>query len=719
MYSLVVMSPRNSSRYLWAAACILSIAGPVRGQSGTWPGEYTVERQDAAGTLTLSTPYYTFRHDLKRGAEISLVAYTHGSSPNLLVKPIDAYVETPDGEYFNTQNDASPEVVLENSGKTRVVLITSRLLSAKGKDSSVRLRTRYEYRWGYVKVHREFVFGARPIAVRRVSVFSAVFDPSLDQYGYRQAIAEQEGVSPVSFGVMQWRKLRAGAFFDPPLETRFVPRYLVLANPGIEGIEWFVSDDLAQWDYQAVGKPGAGSCGVSANLAPLGVGVYINALDIAGQVLAHGTWTFDSYIGVPILEGHANPTWLHTSFGANGGKWVSEAEVKKWADSGIRTVHCHNDGDALGDGLFWRDGSYPPYPPEDMKKYDRTIDLCHEHGIRVATYFSNKELHPATQAYKDHAEEWGRKPDDMGGLHHNPTLHGEYGAQMCLKSGWLKTLERNIDTVLKNHKLDGVYYDWNVALYCNNPLHAGKTSNGVSGQTGTLALSPTGHWDMDELLQLMEWTRERVGPKGLIVLHNTMAPMFATENFADRVVGMEWGYGRLSRSVPPVQELPLEWSFAGARSRGVIGYGSVDKSAPARISKVFALEALLTGVAPWPASDEAIALYKILTPLGDLTNYKFADWRNRAIGLDAPDCITAVYSRESEAWILLGNTSPEPRQVRLRISPGNLPVPLRSLGSVQQIEGGATTSLDASRAAGQGEPIRIPADGAVLLRIAR
>jgi len=89
------------------------------------------------------------------------------------------------------------------------------------------------------------------------------------------------------------------------------------------------------------------------------------------------------------------------------------------------------------------------------------------------------------------------------------------------------------------------------------------------------------------------------------------------------------------------------------------------------------------------------------------------------IRLDAPDCISAVYSREGEAWILLGNTAPEPRQVRLRISPGNLPVPLRSLGSVQLIEGGATTNLDASRAAGEGESVRIPADGAVLLRIAR
>ncbi|MCC6344176.1 MAG: hypothetical protein IT166_18380 [Bryobacterales bacterium] len=711
------MSPRTLISYFWAAACLLSIAGTVRAQSGTWPVAYRVERQP--GTLTLSTPYYTFRHDLKRGAEISMVAYTHGASKNLLVKPVDAYVGTAEGETFHSQYDASPEVALDSLGKARVVRVTCRLLSAKGKDSGIRLRTRYEYRWGYVKVKREFVFGERSVALRRVSVLSAVFDPALEQYGYRQGIADQEGVSPVSFGVMQWRKQRAGAFFDPPLQTRFVPRYLVLTNPGIEGIEWFVSDDLSQWDYQAVGKPGAGSGGVSASITPLGVNVSINPLDVSGQVPARGTWTFDSYLGVPILEGHANPTWLHTSFGARGGKWVSGEQVKKWAESGIRTVHCHNDGDALGDGLFWRDGSYPPYPPEDMKKYDQTIERCHANGIRVATYFSNKELHPSTEDYKKHGEEWGRKPDDTGKLHHDLTRHGEYGAQMCLKSGWLATLKRNIDTVLKNHKLDGVYYDWNVALYCNNPLHVGKSSNGVSGRTGTLALSPTGHWDMDELLEFMEWTRERVGPKGLVIIHNTMAPMFATENFADRVVGMEWGYGKLSRSVPPVWEMPVEWSFAGARSRGVIGYGSIDQSAPEGLREVFALEAMLTGVAPWPASEEAIALYKILAPIGDLTRYQFQDWRGEAVKTDDRDCVPAVYSREGEAWVLLGNTSLEARQVRVRINPQSFAVPLKSPGSAQRIEGGVRTALDVQRITGEGETIRIPAAGAVLLRMAR
>ena len=83
------------------------------------------------------------------------------------------------------------------------------------------------------------------------------------------------------------------------------------------------------------------------------------------------TLTFDYYIGLPLLEGHALKPWLHTSFNRNRGNWVSADQIRRWAETGIQTVHCHNDGDYYSDGLFWRDGSYPPYP--DMDKYDQVI----------------------------------------------------------------------------------------------------------------------------------------------------------------------------------------------------------------------------------------------------------------------------------------------------------------------------------------------------------
>ena len=180
-----------------------------------------------------------------------------------------------------------------------------------------------------------------------------------------------------------------------------------------------------------------------------------------------------------------------------------------------------------------------------------------------------------------------------GDLQHNAfNDKSEFGAQMCLRSGWLDSSQGFHRPCAHPPPLDGVYYDWNVALLCCNPRH----ENLKAGQAAA------GHWDIDELLNLMEWTRQRVGPRGLVIVHNTTTPMFATENFADDVVANEWGYGKWSGEGPDLPALPLEWSLVGARPRGVISYGRLDAQAPRRLHRLFALEALLAGVTPWPAS---------------------------------------------------------------------------------------------------------------------
>jgi len=290
---------------------------------------------------------------------------------------------------------------------------------------------------------------------------------------------------------------------------------------------------------------------------------------------------------------------------------------------------------------------------------------------------------------------------------------------MCLKSGWLDFLKFSIDRVLKNHDFNGVYYDWNIAMFCNNPLHVGKTSNNVSGERGlgAHALSPTGHWDIDELIDLVEWTRKRVGPDGIIILHNTLVPMFVTENFANYVVGMEFSYGKLSVSMPKPHELPLEWNFVCARPRAVIGYGTIARGAPKKLFKHHAITTLMTSVAPWPASEEAIELYKILKPLGDLEEYRFEDWRNKAVRVDNKDNISAVYSRPGEAYILLANLEAEPRKITCTINPQDLSYPLSSISSCEILSKGESIELDASKLADSGESITIPADDVVLLHV--
>jgi hypothetical protein len=710
---------------------------------GWMPQGCTVARDEEAGKLVLATAYYTFKHDLKRGGVMEGIRLTHGQAANLLVTPMRATVNlvltnalenTDEAENarqvlgtFSDYFDAAPVVTSEQSGDLVVVSVESILRNEKGQDSGIRSKTTYTYHWGYVKIHKEFIAPKDGVKVRKLSVLSMIVDPSLSDYGHRPGASEEMGSDFNTWQcgqIRQWGKIRPGTHLDLPFQTRYIPRYLVLANPGVEGLEWFAADDLSQWDFQMTGQTGTSYCQLSASTDPLGVSVSIDPFSIStryelpkgGWVLFKGTLVFDYYIGVPILEGHAQKPWLDKGFNANGGKWVTEEEIKKNAADGIVTMRLHNDGDSKGDGLYWRDGSYPPYPPAEMEKMDQVIATCHKYGIKVAPYFSNHELNQSTPEFKAHGEEWGRKVDDQGNL--RPNFF--YGALMCLKSGWSDYFKLCVDRVLKNHAFDGVYYDWNLAMYCNNPLHVGRMTNGISGENkiGALTISPTEHWDIDEFLQMVEWTRKRVGPDGLLLLHNTLVPMFATENFANAVVGMEFTYGQLSVSMPKPEELPLEWNFAGARSRAVIGYGTIDDRAPRRLHRDYALTALLTSVAPWPASDDYIEFYKILKPLGNIELYKFEDWRSKAVKLEGNNCLTAIYSRAGEAYILIANLTPEEAKVRCNIFPSKLPCPMSAVTSAEIITShSATTPLNVRTLVTSGATVTIPADDVVLLHI--
>jgi hypothetical protein len=680
----------------------------------TWPQAYSVERNEASGILTLRTPYYVIEQDLRKGGAITRVALTHGKAANLLVRSIETRVRDARGAVLSDLNDSTPTVSHRREGLNEIVTVECALKGQDGRTLGLRVKSTLQYRWGYIKIRKEF-FGPAGAEVRELCPLSTILAPSLSDYGYREGITEEEKAPPFSFGSNRWGKLRLGQPLDGALRTRFVPRSMIFVDPGVEGLEWFVGSDLSQWELQLSGRRGGGQCLLDRNQTPPGLALSVCPLwsDEAAVPLPN-TCVFDFYLAFPILDGHAHAPWLHTSFNRNRGNWVPTEEIRRWAEKGIQTVHCHNDGDCYDDGLFWRDGSYPPYP--DMDRYDKVLADCRRVGIRTATYFSNKELHPGTTEFQQHGEQWGRK-DRKGGLQHNfYRPNHEYGAQMCLRSGWLDFLKFSIDRVLKNHPLDGVYYDWNVALLCSNPLHEGNRAGPAKG-----------HWDMDELLDLMEWTRRRVGPAGLVIIHNTTTPMFATENFADYVVATEWGYRKWTDRAPDLQDLPLEWSLAGAIPRGVISYGVLDSNAPRRLHRLFAIEAFLGGVAPWPASEETFALLPLLKPLGDIESYRFADWRNEVVTLSHGRCAAAVYSHPGDAYLLLANLDQGPREVTCVLHPEKLPYSLAhpvaatrltaaTVPSVNRDQRNAS-NLNIRQLIGEGLKVTLPGDDAIVIHV--
>ncbi len=706
--------PSRSLKMNCTAALLASALPLLAAESGatvtsTWPREYSVQRDDATGRLTLSTPYYTVQHDLKRGGAIAVIRITHGRATNLLVQPVATRIQNEEGAVFTDLKDSNPRVSLRKDGLTEVVTVECRLLDDKQRAAGIEAKTVFEYHWGYIKIRKELTGTVSPFRAREVCPLAVVLSPTLSDYGYRAGETEPEGAAPFAMGSNRWGKLGRQTASDPFVSTPFMPRSMLFADAGIEGLEWFAGSDLSQWDLQLTPRRGEGLCLLKANPDSPGFALSISPLFRTNAALALPTrCAFNFYLGIPLIEGHALRPWLHTTFNRNRGNWVAPGQIRAWAAEGIQTVHCHNDGDYYDDGLFWRDGSYPPYP--DMDKYNKVIGDCHEAGLRVATYFSNKELHPSTPEFQAHGTEWGRM-NRAGKLQHN-FFRGtnEFGAQMCLRSGWLDYLKLSIDRALKNHPLDGVYYDWNTALYCCNGRHEGKMA-------GEAAL---GHWDIDELLDLMEWTRRRVGPGGLVIVHDTTTPMFATENFADCVVANEWGYGKWEAEGPALDALPLEWSLVGTRARGVISYGQLNAQSPKRLHRMFALQALVSGVTPWPALPEVSEAVSILKPAGDLTTYRFADWRNKAVTLEDRRCASAIYSRPGESYVLLANLHKDQLDTQCVVHAGKLPYPL-SKPTAATLTGSGRNAvkqpLNAGQLISEGVTIHIPADDAVLLHI--
>jgi hypothetical protein len=165
----------------------------------------------------------------------------------------------------------------------------------------------------------------------------------------------------------------------------------------------------------------------------------------------------------------------------------------------------------------------------------------------------------------------------------------------------------------------------------------------------------------------------------------------------------------------------------GAVPRGVISSGILDKSADRRLHRLFALEAFLGGVAPWPASEETFALLPVLKPVGDIGSYRFADWRNEAVTLSDARCAAAVYSRAGEAYLLLANLDQNSREVTCVLHPEKLPYPLaRPVAATRMpatdapsaLEGQReASSLDVRRLVGTELQVTIPGADAILIRV--
>ncbi len=179
--------------------------------------------------------------------------------------------------------DSAPTVTHRREGLNEIVTVECVLKDEAGQASRFRVKTTYQYRWGYIKIRKELLAPAGD-RVREVCPLSTILAPSLSDYGYREGITEEEKAPPFSFGSNRWGKLRLGHPSDQALQTRYVPRSMIFVDPGVEGLEWFVGSDLSQWELQLTGRRGGGQCLLDRSQDPPGLG----AIDLSALEPRHG-----------------------------------------------------------------------------------------------------------------------------------------------------------------------------------------------------------------------------------------------------------------------------------------------------------------------------------------------------------------------------------------------------------------------------------------------
>jgi len=609
------------------------------------PGGGAVEVSVTPGDRVEATSdYWRLRFDLHNGGALSSIVFRHGSGRNVLLKPFRTYVDDWETRY-------APATRFTRSGQGSVVRLefSGGMAKAGGENGPLRFHTTWTLSPYVVRADHQIEF-TRDLEVRTVGIGSTVVRAELDEYGWRTGPADDPGPRKMC-SIRLGKAAGAGSVL---IREHHAPVYLLFFDRGVEGFDFQTASDLASWETGLTGRGGVGRYEAVVRKNGTGIRIRREPLEVPHPIkVPKGVYTFSYYLGLPRIMEESNRKWRHLSF--NNHPWPSEEEIQRWADNGVNLVRLHND--YAEDGNFWHDGAWPPYDEQGMKELRRVIAACHRHGIRVVPYFSMQEFHPQARGYQEYEQEWKRTADQAGTVFHNHRLSGEFGAQMCLLSGWRERRKKDVETAYRELGFDGIYYDWMTALPCNNQKHRAGLHLGTDG-----------------VIDLLAWTRRLIGPDGVLILHSSgWRPSITFENFGDLVVNMEnlsSAEGFLS-----MEDIPITGVLGESVPRSPCPTYRRDR-ARERTRNRMSLMAVL-GLFPWsgnggPVYEETLQLFHAFQPYR-LEDYRLHDALSGAVQTGWEDVYGAVYTTGEKALVVLSNTNPQARKnVVWRVNPRKL-----------------------------------------------
>jgi hypothetical protein len=639
------------TRFVRGKVAALVVFGLAAGASAAVPdlqtpgsGPLTVE-ETPGDRVKVTTDHWRMEFDLRNGGALDSIVFFHGSGKNVLVQPFRTYMDA-------WSDYDAPRTTFHSSRQGSVATLEfTGALGAPGRtEGPAQFHTVWTISPLTVRVDQTLRLSS-DVSATTVGIGSTAVRGDLNEYGIRTGPADlPDGGKTIaaSYG----KSARTGAVL---IGEHHAPLYLIFFHRYLEGIDFSTGSDLASWESGLTQRAGVGR--FEAKPSEDGSAIEIRREPLAllsPATIRKGEYTFSYYLGLPAIVEKSNRKWRHVAFGHH--PWPSDDLIRRWSESGVNIARLHND--YVADENFWHDGAWPPYDEKGMAELRRVIATCHRYGIQIVPYFSIHEFHPTAQGYAENEQQWKRSVDQAGTVLHNHIRQGEYGAQMCLQSGWLARREADVEKAYRELNFDGIYYDWGASLPCNNKNHNAKWHTGTDG-----------------MIELLAWTRRLISPRGTLILHlSGWYPSIAYENYGDLIVNMEESAS--GERMPRMDEMALMSVLVESAPRSPCPWGGPADQLVAHNKNNIAQMAVL-GLFPWslqdgPAADETFKLFRAFQPY-KLEDYRLFNADSGAVRSAWPDVFGAMYSSESQALVVVSNTSGEHRKnVMWRVRPESL-----------------------------------------------
>jgi hypothetical protein len=601
---------------------------------GTWPVRSYTERDYVAvraarppvrkglsvirdrprpGDVQIVSPYWTVTHSGSTGGAISQIEYVYGRPGGVLNGPVCVRL----GEGLSSASDRKAALRVLEQAEERVVLrATGDLCSVAGLASAVGYETAYEYRPTYM-VRTVKLTPEQPVkGIARLAVAEAPCVPSLNEFvaGRRDP---------------EWgRAVFPGTCI---YERRGPPEYIALFERDVQCLEFFPRGNLTEWTDQLSGTREDCRWAIEEGMNGGGV-IRLNAYDNPEKpITLDKPVEFSHFVGLPQIpkanrEKHA---WHMLPPGA------SDEEVRHLAYLGVDSVHG-----LVGDPLMTgRDSDWERV----RTRGPELVAKCHEYGLPVVPYLFFLPMRDQNSVYVEHWDEWRVAPG-----------HPSTAVACTVSEGWRAYYRGALKRMMDIAGYDGVYYDF-VSLYtCENVAHGAVPHSTVEG-----------------LMKTLEFTREIIGPDGIIIGHRGHQPNTVIDAYLDGVVVFE------HYSHPhwlPLDELTPLNTFVGASRRdtctkslvcSLAGLNPRDRREegprPADTDEIL-VKLALQGLFPysfhgWPEDilGRYFRLYELFRSV-DFDRLTFADSLHQsAVRGDDPYLRAAVYFNEDEAYLVIAN----------------------------------------------------------------